>query len=573
MVMESLVPLATLFAGVVCAAAIVAFWSHRSEPGALGYVFVLAGVVIWALSYGFSLFVTDPGVHTLLLSISWVVKGSIPLAWLVFALEYTGRGEYISRGRIALLGVVPTFSVLLMLTNDLHGLAWKDFEVVVTNGLAVATFDFGPIALLAVGYAYLLIGAGMALLLEMLVFDRAMYGLQSLVFIVATLVPMGANLQWVLRLAPVPGLDLTPLSFAVSIPVVGYALYALDLFENTPATRRAGQRAAIEDFVDGVLLVDTEGHVIELNETARTVLGVAESEVLVNPIEELLGVDEFDLDREARTIDLRTPEGRRDFDVTASTITDRRDSPIGYTVVMHDVTEEKHRRQRLEVLNRILRHNLRNTMTTVIGHAQYIGYSGSDESAELAQKIQDRSNQLVTLSEKAREIDRVMDQAADRADLEADALLERIERRVTDTQDDPICVAVEAPTDLGVTTNRVIIEEVLRYAAESLLSHNDRPKPRLSMRAATAEANRPWVEFTLRDDGAGIPATERAIIDEGTETPLKHSHDLDLWLVNWGVETLGGELSFIDVEDGADRRPGIVITLPDLSRTDRPATR
>lgn len=571
--MDSLVPLATLFAGVVCAATIVAFWSHKSEPGALGYVFVLAGIVVWALSYGFSLFVADPEMHTMLLSVSWVVKGIIPLAWLVFALEYTGRGEYISRGRIALLGVIPTFSVLLMLTNDLHGLAWRNFEVGVMNGLAVATFDFGPIALLAVGYAYLLIGAGMALLLEMLVFDRAMYGLQSLVFIVATLVPMGANLQWVFRLAPVPGLDLTPLSFAVSIPVVGYALYALDLFENTPATRRAGQRAAIEDFVDGVLLVDTEGHVIELNETARTALGVAESEILIEPIGDILGVEEFDFDRESRTIDLRTPEGRREFDVTTSSITDRRDSTIGYTVVMHDVTEQKHRRQRLEVLNRILRHNLRNTMTTVIGHAQYIGHSGGDQEAELAGKIEDRSNQLVTLSEKAREIDRVMDQAADRADLEADALLDRIERRVAKTQDGEVCIASEAPADLRVTTNRVIVEEVLRYAAESLLSQNDRKKPRLAMRAAPTETDRSWVEFTLRDDGAGIPPSERAIIDEGTETPLKHSHDLDLWLVNWGVETLGGELSFIDTEDGADRRPGIVITLPDLSRTGRPATR
>jgi anti-sigma regulatory factor (Ser/Thr protein kinase) len=62
------------------------------------------------------------------------------------------------------------------------------------------------------------------------------------------------------------------------------------------------------------------------------------------------------------------------------------------------------------------------------------------------------------------------------------------------------------------------------------------------------------VTVEVRDDGDGLSDLEREVIEQGTETPLKHSLGVGLWLVNWIVTGVGGT-----VETAVD--DGTVVTL------------
>jgi sensor histidine kinase regulating citrate/malate metabolism len=53
-----------------------------------------------------------------------------------------------------------------------------------------------------------------------------------------------------------------------------------------------------------------------------------------------------------------------------------------------------------------------------------------------------------------------------------------------------------------------------------------------------------WVAVSVADDGPGIEPTEYDVLKRGTETPLRHGSGIGLWIVKWGVDHLGGRISF-----------------------------
>jgi signal transduction histidine kinase len=68
-----------------------------------------------------------------------------------------------------------------------------------------------------------------------------------------------------------------------------------------------------------------------------------------------------------------------------------------------------------------------------------------------------------------------------------------------------------------------------------------------------------FVEITVADDGPGIPDIELDVLAENQETPLKHGSGLGLWLIDWLVDHLDGELTF---ESREPRGTIVTVRLP-----------
>jgi K+-sensing histidine kinase KdpD len=74
------------------------------------------------------------------------------------------------------------------------------------------------------------------------------------------------------------------------------------------------------------------------------------------------------------------------------------------------------------------------------------------------------------------------------------------------------------------------------------------------------------VAFAFADDGSEIPEGELPSLAEGYETAIEHGSGVGLWLVNWLVDEMGGDIQF------EDRAPtGTVVTLR-FERTDAEAS-
>jgi PAS domain S-box-containing protein len=220
----------------------------------------------------------------------------------------------------------------------------------------------------------------------------------------------------------------------------------------------------------------------------------------------------------------------------------------GHLVSLRDVTDRRQREQRIDVLNRLLRHNIRNEMNVVRGNADLLTDSvGPDERARIDRIIRtvddivDRSNKIGRVSE-ALETQRPTPVSL--RPLLTQAVTEGRERHPEAD------ITLSCPEDVwveGAPSLSLAFEELLVNAVE----HGG------STVEVTVGTTAAGIAIRVSDDGPGIAEHERAVILSGEETPLQHGSGVGLWLVKWVVRNVGGTLGFGD-GDGTT----VIVELP-----------
>ncbi|MFB6126295.1 MAG: PAS domain-containing protein [Halolamina sp.] len=223
---------------------------------------------------------------------------------------------------------------------------------------------------------------------------------------------------------------------------------------------------------------------------------------------------------------------------------------VGFQTV---ITDRKIRERRLEVLNRVLRHNLRNKMNVIEGYTALLEDEFRDEPPDAIAKMKKITSELFELGETVREIDRTIS-GADAASsvVELDERMKQVlsafEDRFPAASFD-LVVASDDSCEVAATGLIAAIEE----AIENAVKHNDSPEPTVKIRVVKRSDE--WVEVEIEDDGSGLPKQEIAALRDG-EVPLRHSQGLGLWMLYWIVSKAGGRFSVTDADPS-----GTVVTL------------
>jgi signal transduction histidine kinase len=237
-----------------------------------------------------------------------------------------------------------------------------------------------------------------------------------------------------------------------------------------------------------------------------------------------------------------TEEGERKFIYRGVPFKDR----YGFAIYS-DITDELQRERHLDVLHRVLRHNLRNDITVVLGLATNI-IETTDEAAtrEAAEKIKQKASSLSQLSDEANTIEKVLGETVSVGAVELQPLVDDV---VADCQTrfGTASITTEVPPELSVRANDKL-QIVVRSLLDNAIRHNDSPEPRATVSARSRDST---VELEVADNGPGIPEAEQHHIIEDREiTPLDHGSGLGLWLVKWIVDAYGGSLDIETPESG-----------------------
>jgi signal transduction histidine kinase len=503
-----------------------------TEPGVGPYAAVavvlglggIAGAAV-ALFYGR---VMPEGVVPLWSNVAltgWVLA-MVP--WVFFAFEYTGRYERIRwRTRAAIAS--PVVGAMLLLV--LEGIA------VPSN---VLTQLFGTVALL---YTFGLVAVGSYLLV------RTTYEYGHLSLLQGASLTIGGVAPLVLlnvvgttggglHSAVVSGIY----AMAFVTPLFGFlvAVFRYEMFDSTPAAGAIGERAIPRETDDLVIVVDRDDRVIKLNAMAAETLGVNPAAPLGDPLESLLGRSVETL-HSLETVELTTAVGTRKFDPQVTSFTDQHGRRLGSLLSLRDVTDRELRKQRLEVFNRVLRHNLRNRVDVIKSNAAAVA---AETDGDYAAAIQQSADGLVALSSKARVTDELVSRPAktSQGDL-ADTV-----RSVVDSDS----VTLDVPDTAPLTTDWDAVRWAVESAVENAIEHAES-----AVTVCVEPADDGYV-VVVADDGPGIPASELASLDAETETPLQHGTGLGLWQLKWAVTKLHGDLDF-DTANGTT----VHITVPD----------
>ena len=524
------------FAVIPLAATTLNVFQRRERPNGRSLVGLLSGLTLWAVLLIAAQIATtvsfQPAADVFKLA-NVVPVFTVPPMWTTYVLGYAGRKTGFTRRRILM---VAAASLPILLTGGiLTIIAINPAESIggpLILGLLVLLF-------LSFLYPIFVIGYGSVVLIRLGQKHTALSSTQIFILLCAIIAPyLGFLTEWDNPVGGGVSVGLLAAGLMFSIAIRRYPLLS-----RFPESESVARTRVVESLQEPVVVLNWEEKVLDVNKSlTRLVDGSAESLIGTSITSIIDEIDREDLQAGTTAMTtLNTINGRRKFQYSVSPIDasgqtdDSGEKPVSRAVVFRDVTDEQTQQQRLKVLNRILRHNVRNRLDVVLAHAEQI------DAETPRQQVRENATDLVELSEKAREAEEIMEVSTEPPET---VDIVSIAERVTDER------AAAWPTaeitlttmeELTITSHPIIVEELLSELVDNAVEHAEKPTPKVSI--CVEQVNDSVVKLVVADNGPGIPDQEQAVLNEETEEPLKHSKGIGLWFVKWAVSRLGGELT------------------------------
>ena len=339
-------------AGVVLAGLAVYVGRRRGAARAgTSLAVLLVAVAWWGLTYAVELSAGgDLAARTRWGDLKYVGIVAVAPAWTAFVLQYTGRERYLTRRVLALFVVEPLLVLGLLAVPATHDLVRYYPASAVGDPLPVVAT--GPLFWVHLVYTNLLVLLATGLFVVTMWRLSRTYRTLSLVLLAAALLPWLANLLHNFEVGDFARLDLTPFAFTVTGAVLVWGLFRERLVRLTPLARSV----VVDNMVDGVIVLDAFGSVVDVNPAGRRVLAPPGAELVGRRLDELVPalVDSRPDPSAESPQGLTTGAGdeQRTHDVVRQRLTDRAGRPAGELVVLRDITERVRADARLQELLR-----------------------------------------------------------------------------------------------------------------------------------------------------------------------------------------------------------------------------
>jgi len=327
-------------------------WRRRQLPGSRIFSTLMYVVAGWSLAYAFEL-----GLPILELKIPWAIVGVIigefvPVVWLAFAFDYSGRESWLVVPNLLLLSVVPVTTSGLALTNYLHKLVWSSSTLDSSGPFLALVNEPGPWNFISTTYSYSLLLVGAILLVRSTWRPlRTVYRWQAVILVTGLVTPWLGNALYRQGISPIPNLDLTSFGFMLSGLILTVGVFRFRLVAVIPIARQT----VLDNIRDAIFILDTESRVVDMNESAQRVLGELAfrsigrhlGETLIPRSGEsllpILGKDEQD----SLEVTLGDGDAIKVFNLSITNIEDQKKVLRGRLAILRDITARKKAEQAL----------------------------------------------------------------------------------------------------------------------------------------------------------------------------------------------------------------------------------
>ncbi len=317
-------------------------WRHRAMSGARSFLMLVLAIAVWGICYALQIAtVADLSVKAFWSAAKYVGIAVTPVVWFAFALEYTGRGEWLTRRRFAALFIMPSITVIMAFVNPLNFM-WSPPQLVTTGQFVTTDSSFGLWFWVHAAYSYIFILLGIALLARSLLRFPQVYRQQAGALVLAAALPLLANAIFIFGLSPNPYLDLTPVAFASSALLFAWALFRYQLLDVVPVARDA----VVASMSDVVVVIDLQNRIVDINPAGQRAIGSTAKDIIGQPVGRVFSnwshlVERYqDMPEVHEEIALPAAgEGQSYFDLRVTPIPDRHGRITGRLVVLRDITQ------------------------------------------------------------------------------------------------------------------------------------------------------------------------------------------------------------------------------------------
>ncbi len=319
-------------------------WQRRQTLGAKPFSLMMVALTVWLLCYTLEIITFELDLRLIWSRMTFFGVTMVPVAWVVFALQYTGHDKWVTQRNVVLLLVEPIIIIILIWTDAYHRLFLKDVLFDTSGVVPKVHMMYGPAFFVHAAYSYVLLLAGIILLGRAFFQEKGLFKKRLGIILVGALIPWLANIFSVFPLDAFSYFDPTPLAFFVSSLFFAWAIFSYQLIDIAPIARSS----VIEYMNDGMLVIDMQNRIVDLNPAAAEILSCEISDVLGCPALDLLGRWPELVSRFAETTNIRTEisvNGEEEtyyFDLMISSLQDDRKLPLGRLVILRDITQRKH---------------------------------------------------------------------------------------------------------------------------------------------------------------------------------------------------------------------------------------
>ena len=515
-------------------------WLRRGLPMAPAFAVMMTGEAAWALFEALELVVVEIPAKQPFFELRNAGAVTAILGLLAVVLRYTAHDEWL---KLPVFTAICTPAVVLILfawTNDWHHFYWYGHLAVPVRGFVFARPVYGPGFWVHFTYCYGLVAASTILLAQAVVTSAGLYRVQAAVMLFGVLLPWFVNMLDMSQVLGVMYTDTAAMTFAVTGLAFLPAVLRYRLLELKPVA----WASVVRGMNDPVLVIDSAGQLVELNEAAQRLAG--------RPLNELLGFDVAQSfsrwpelvqrlkvmpEQGESSFELAGPEpaGRAAFDARISRLGGQAEL-LGWVVVLRDITEHKRAeeervrmlseqaaRAEAEAANRAkdrflatLSHELRTPLTPVL--AAVTGMLGDAATPESLRVVLEMIRRNITLE--ARLIDDLLDLARirkgaldlKREDVDARDLIKHV---IAICDDDFRRAEIKLGLDLAASEHHVSVDPIrFQQALWNLIKNAIKFTPaggRVTVRTVNRQMNAgagdgETLLLEVSDSGIGIDA-------------------------------------------------------------------
>jgi signal transduction histidine kinase len=522
--------------------------AYRPVPG--GYVAVLLSLAVSFTLLTYAIQLAQVGYESKLFwkQMSYIGGMSVAPLLFLFTLRYTDLGEHLTKGRVALVWVPPLVVVGIAWANNPYSLVWAELTMD-SAGSWVALVNEPGIALVGyIFYAYVVVGAAIALLVKRAVDMAGIYRRQAILLVSGAAVPLVAALVYAAGLNPTPRLNVPFVAMAFPGVLYSWGVARHGLFTLAPIA----SQAAVEQMDDAVIVIDIRGLVVNVNEAAEPFLMVDVDDAIGSVVGDTLrsfavppapDETEDESDREVVT----DPETGRYYERIGTPLTDDDGVLMGQLIVLQDITERYRREKRLRQQNEqleefasVVSHDLRNPLNVISARTQLARETGDDEHFEALDSATARMDQLIDdllqLARQGQTVDET--KQVDLRGVAEDAweLVESPE------------ASLEVEGEMAVEADRDRLQQALENLFRNATDHVGED---VALKLEPLDDG-----FAVEDDGPGIPVEEQDQVFEYGHTTEEDGTGFGLAIIREIVEAHGWEIRVMNGDMAASTRDG-----------------
>jgi len=343
----------TIFSALFAFACIIALlgaflsWQRRSIRVARDLFNLMILSAVWSVLLAFESSSLTKEMKIFWAQLEYIPASISPVLYLLFVLLYTGSDRLLSKRNITVLYANPALTILVALTESFHNLLCTGFAEI-DPGTNLMEYQHG--VWFWIGYFtfnYVLMVWATFVLFRFIFRQPKTFKTMGWVIMVGGFLPWTASLLYVTGLNPVPGLDLVPVSLTLSALIFVFAILYSRFLDLVPVARQA----LFESIQEGILVLDSENRILDINPSALRYLGIPSKYVVGHSISGIEVTETALLDEIFRIggQGARTYSADRDSRILRLEVQTLPNQWKTRLIVMKDITELMHREA--EVIN------------------------------------------------------------------------------------------------------------------------------------------------------------------------------------------------------------------------------